>query len=54
MHDFWYDYVKSKYREKVNFMLLGYRQLYSLHKKQKTLTQTLQKLLKQDHELEYH
>ena len=36
MHEFWYDYVKRKYREKAK-LLHKYRQLYSLHKNKKYL-----------------
>ena len=47
MYAFWYDNVQPKYGESQN-MFHGYRQLCSLHKKQKTSTQTLKKMLKQD------
>ena len=46
LSEFWYNYVKPKF-EKKN-MLHGYRQFYSLHKKQKTFTQTFQKMLELD------
>ena len=31
MYEFWYDYVKTKYRENAK-LCYGYRQIYSLHK----------------------
>ena len=33
MSAFWYDYVKSKYGEKIKTVLYGYRQFYCIHKK---------------------
>ena len=39
MYEFWYDYVKPKYDEKV---LYGYRQFHCI------FTKTFQKMLKQD------
>ena len=44
MSEFCCDYMKPKFG-KNKFMLHGYRQLYSLHQKQKVVTQTFQKIL---------
>ena len=47
MQEFWHDYVKPKYREKVKLCYMDKAALQSTQK-QKTFMQMLQKMLKQN------
>ena len=47
MNKFWYDYVKPKYGKKAKICCMD-TDSFIVYKKQKTLTYTLQKMLKQD------
>ena len=48
MHEFWYDYVKSKYEEKSKVMLYEYRPVYSPDKKRIHYCRYCKRYWKQD------
>ena len=45
MYEFWYDYVKPKYRQKEKLYHKD-TNIYSLHKKKRTFTHIIEKILK--------
>ena len=47
MYEFWYDYAKLKYDEKAKLCYMG-TDSFIANQKQKTFTQTFQKMLNQD------
>ena len=48
MYEFWYNQVKPKHGEKAKTMLHGKIKLLQSTQKQKTFTQILKKMMKQD------